>query len=126
MLAALRTSGLSNEAIAEALAKEAKRTVPAIQRVSDWITGQRPTPEWATNAAAAHLCQLWELERREVRDAELDLCDARWARRIDPVLGEFYAANLYLPADVRANLCTLKVVIRNAVMERYSIALPGV
>jgi len=126
MLSALKGLGLTHEAIAAALAKQAGRPAPSPQRVHDWSSGARPTPSWVTAAAAAHLCRLWEMECREVDDADLARCDARWAARLDPVLGELYGVMIYLPEEVRAHLRTLKSMLRNSVMERLDVQLPGV
>lgn len=125
-LASLRSVGLTNEAIGAALAAASGRPAPSPQRVQDWLSELRPTPQWATQAAAAHLCRLWEMERRTVPDAALDRCDAAWAARIDRVLGELYGVLAAVPGDVRAHMRTLTVCIRNEVSERLSIELPGV
>lgn len=125
-LSSLRSVGLTNEAIGAALAAASGRPAPSPQRVQDWLSGLRPSPQWATQAAAAHICRLWEMERRTVRDDDLARCDAAWASRIDRVLGEVYAVLTTVPRDVQVHMRTLKVCIRNEVSERLSIELPGV
>lgn len=125
-LDSLRAIGLTNEAIGAALAAASGRPAPSPQRVQDWLSDLRPTPQWVTQAAAAHLCRLWEMERRTVPDDALARCDAAWAARIDRVLGELYAVLSTVPRDVRAHMRTLTVCIRNEVSERLRIELPGV
>lgn len=125
-LSSLRAVGLTNEAIGAALAAASGRPAPSPQRVQDWLSDMRTTPRWATQAAAAHLCRLWEAERRTVPDDALARCDAAWAARIDRVLGELYAVLATVPRDVRAHMRTLTVCIRNEVSERLSIEIPGV
>ena len=121
-----RTVGLTNEAIGAALAAANGRSAPSAQRVQDWLSDLRPTPKWVEQAAAAHMCRLWEMERRTVPDEALARCDAAWAARIDRVLGELYAVLATVPRDVRMHMRTLTVCIRNEVSERLSIELPGV
>jgi hypothetical protein len=125
-LTSLRAVGLTNEAIGSALTEASGRPAPSPQRVQDWLSELRPTPQWATQAAAAHLCRLWEMDRRSVPDDALARCDASWAAKIDRVLGELYAVLATVPDDVRMHMRTLTVCIRSEVSERLSIELPGV
>lgn len=126
-LDSLRKVGLTNEAISAALAKESWRPAPSRQRVQDWVSGLRPVPKWAEQAAAALLCRMWETERQQMVPREnVPRCDARWAALIDPILGELYAVLLTVPRDVAAHLRPLKARIRNEVARRLSIELPGV
>jgi hypothetical protein len=126
ILESLRSAGLTNEAIGAALAKQSGRQAPSAQRVHDWVSGQRPTPRWAHDAAADCLCSLWEMDRRAVHPDALAACDAKWATRLDPILGEMYSVMLYLPADVRAHLRSLKSAIRRVVSENLSVEIPGI
>lgn len=128
LITTLREVGLTNEAIGAALAAASGRPAPSPQRVQDWISGLRRTPEWATQAAAAHLCHLWEMDRRQYSAdmGAVTRCDAVWAGRIDRVLGELYAVLAVVPRDVRTHMRSLTVCIRGEVSERLSIDLPGV
>lgn len=125
-LTSLRAMGLTNESIGTVLAATSGRPAPSPQRVHDWLSGIRPTPQWVIQAAAAHLCRQWQIERRTVADADLPRCDARWAARIDPVLGELYAVLAAVPDEVAAHMRPLTVAIRRDVETRLAIEIPGV
>ena len=127
-LASLRSIGMANDAIAATLAETSGRKAPSVQRVQDWLSGLRPAPKWTEEAAAAHLCRLWEQERRQFSQdpAGVGRVDAKWAGLIDPILGEMYVVLTMVPREVQVHMRPLKVRIRNVVSERLSIELPGI
>jgi hypothetical protein len=128
-------SGHSYQELGAMLARRdaagAERAPLTRMRLADWTAGRRPIPEWVTRAAAAELCQMWAHERRSLLQgsaasaSDLQRCDARWARRLDPAVAAFLDCTSGLPEEVRAALKPLEAALLTAFVQRYGCLPPA-
>lgn len=120
------TLQLSYRAIGVELGAAASRPAPTPARVSDWISGARPTPDWAEAAAAKVICARWALARSQASAPDLAAVDLRWSAILDPVLGRLYAA-LHAP-DAEGMRVALQRTLESTaadVSKRLCVTIPG-